>query len=810
MSYGSFASRPDGAPFPVPEVIAGDIAAMASSGVNTVRTYSVPPPEVLDCAAEHGMHVLVGLHYEDWRYERVASRASTRRVADRAHGAIDAALDAVGDRPEVLALSIGNEIPVDVLRVHGISRVEGVLESLVCRIHDARQDLLVTYGNFPTTEFLTIDNLDVVTFNVFLEEPAALRRYLRHLQSVAGDKPLLVGELGLASEIHGVDAQARSLEWQLRTVDEVGCAGATVFSWTDEWVVDGSPVTGWGFGVTDERRRPKPANDVVSAWARRSVAELRDEWPTISVVVCAYNEEATLAECLESLEACSYPDLDVVVCDDGSTDATAEIARRHPFRLLELEHGGLSRARNAGLAAARGDVVAYLDADAACHPEWPFHLALSLEDERIVATGGPNLPVDDAGLVERAVALSPGSPMEVLTSHDRAEHVPGCNMAFRREALQAIGGFDPVYTAAGDDVDVCWKLLDRGWEIGFAPAAQVNHHRRGTVKGYLKQQRGYGRAERLLWSRHRHRFNRLGQARWSGTIYGATGVFPRLLRPVVYHGYAGTAPFQPRTRRRDQAVAVWGAALLPLVTAVSLVALLLGILHPLGLVVAATGTVAVLGYGAAVATAARLPRHEPRPLALRVLVAWLHVLQPLVRAWGRLRGERRPADPYEIPDWYGDREWWLTTLSRAGASEGCSVVSAGETAEHDLELRRGPFFTARITTAVVWRWEPRHRVAVRLRTGPAVAAGIALTVVAVHLPAAAAAFATAAVAGGLAVDARTLHTAVTRALRSTTARSAAGGAQRSAQDEPEPAGRPVEGAATPVGPLPEEPVDEER
>ena len=108
----------------------------------------------------------------------------------------------------------------------------------------------------------------------------------------------------------------------------------------------------------------------------------------------------------------------------------------------------------------------------------------------------------------------------MLITDDRAEHVPGCNMAFRKHELAAIGGLNPEYTAAGDDVDVCWKLLDRGREIAFAHAAQVRHHRRSTVMGYLRQQRGYGKAEKTLAGPHRHRFNRMGQARWAGVIYG--------------------------------------------------------------------------------------------------------------------------------------------------------------------------------------------------------------------------------------------------------------------------------------------------
>ena len=70
------------------------------------------------------------------------------------------------------------------------------------------------------------------------------------------------------------------------------------------------------------------------------------------------------------------------------------------------------------------------------------------------------------------------------------------------------------------------------------------HHRRATVRAYLRQQRNYGRSERMVATRHRHRFNRLGQATWSGFLYGGQRVLPSLLRPIVYHGYQGHAPFQ--------------------------------------------------------------------------------------------------------------------------------------------------------------------------------------------------------------------------------------------------------------------------
>src|SRR2546430_783215 len=97
---------------------------------------------------------------------------------------------------------------------------------------------------------------------------------------------------------------------------------------------------------------------------------------------------------------------------------------------------------------------------------------------------------------DRRPALLPGGPTRVVLDDRIAEHVPGCNMAFRRDALLAIGGFNPIYLRAGDDVDVCWRLQARGWKIGFSPAAIVWHRHRATVRAYWRQQAGDGEGGR--------------------------------------------------------------------------------------------------------------------------------------------------------------------------------------------------------------------------------------------------------------------------------------------------------------------------
>jgi glycosyltransferase involved in cell wall biosynthesis len=708
VTYGTFLPRSDGALFPERSQIERDLVAMADCGFTTVRTYSVPPPDLLDCARALGLRVLVGLHYPDWRMYPHATKQTHRRVRADGKSAVQVGLEALAGRPEVLAISVGNEVPSDIVRLYGRAAIEDALSELIAAVHEGDPDMLATYTSFPTSEYLRVEGQDIATFNVFLERADQLAPYLRHLQRVTEDRPLVLTEIGLAAELHGDAEQARSLEMQLRVVDETGCAGATIFSWTDEWATGAGPVEGWGFGLTRTDRSPRPSLGVAARWTRRGVRDLRPSWPSVTAVVCAYNEERRIGECLDSLARVDYPGLQVVVCDDGSTDRTLELARCSPFEVIALAHGGLSAARNAGLAAATGEIVAYLDADARCHPEWPYHLALAFEEPGVVVAGGPNLPPAGAGWVERAVALSPGSPVEVLVGDDRAEHVPGCNLAVRRSTLCEIGGFDPAYTAAGDDVDVCWRLLDLGGQIAFSAAAQVHHHRRDTVRGYLRQQRGYGRAERMLSGQHPHRFNRLGAARWTGFVYGGPRILPRLLRPVVYHGSMGTAPYQSELRDRTATAVMWATAMVPLVVFVGIVALPLALVTPTFLAVPAGALLLLVGFAACVAASTR-PAPGEAYWRIRMLVGVLHVIQPIARTWGRLRGKPLPPRERMQQRWTGSREDWLLALQLDLSSRWCAVRQGLHHDSWDLEVAVGPALRCRVHTAVRWGWDPVAR-----------------------------------------------------------------------------------------------------
>ena len=190
--------------------------------------------------------------------------------------------------------------------------------------------------------------------------------------------------------------------------------------------------------------------------------------PRVSVVVCSYNGGRTLEKCLQSRVGLEYPEYEVILVDDGSTDDTPEIAARFPMvHAIHQENRGLSQARNVGLQAATGEIVAYTDSDCVVDPGWLTYLVSKLVRCDAIGVGGPNLSPED-GRVAACVAASPGQPMHVLENDQVAEHIPGCNMAFRREALEAVNGFDPQFRKAGDDVDICWRL---GGEPGAARTA---------------------------------------------------------------------------------------------------------------------------------------------------------------------------------------------------------------------------------------------------------------------------------------------------------------------------------------------------
>ena len=770
VTYGPFRPEADGTTYHTPAIVRRDFAAMRANHINAIRTYTTPPRWLLDVAHEQGLRVLVGVGLAG---EQLVAFLDDRQLVREVRDRCTSDVRACASHPAILGFAIGNEIPGPIVRWHGRARVERFLADLSDLTKQEDPDALVTYVNYPTTEYLQTPFVDFYAFNVYLESRTRLSAYLGRLQNLAGDKPLVMAELGLDGLRNGAKAQARSLESQIDTAFSAGCAGAFVFSWTDDWHTGGAQIDNWRFGITDAERKPKPALSRVRRRFVQVPIAPGTACPRVSVVVCTYNGARTIRQCLEALARLQYSNYEVIVVDDGSTDSTAEIAGTFNVRLILTDNRGLSSARNSGLRAATGEIVAYIDDDAYPDPHWLNYLVHTFSSTDHAGVGGPNLLPPDDGLVARCVAHSPGGPTHVLLTDELAEHIPGCNMAFRANRLREVGGFDRQFRIAGDDVDLCWRLQQSGYTLGFHPAAVVWHRRRDSVRAYLRQQLNYGRAEAMLEAKWPEKYNAIGHVSWRGRLYGV-GVGVGFWRSRVYHGVWASQPFQSLYTPSTTLAAI---PLMPewylLVAALGVVPTLapswrplLGAL-PLALVaITISLTQAVRAAGKAVGTSYGRNDARRRDRAKFVAItAALHLLQPLVRLRGRLsygltpwrRRRRRKLSFLSLsPLPRCDTAWsetWEAAEQRLVTVEQmirCQVIPqrrGGDFDDWDLEVRDGVLATARTRMAI--EQYPGGRQFIRFRTWPHFYAPAVLTTFAVATLAACAAAAGAPLAAGV-------------------------------------------------------------
>lgn len=719
VTYGPFHPDEDGCEYHDQETVEKDFMQMAEHNINAVRTYTVPPHWLLDIAQRCGLRVMIGLPWEE-HITFLDDRKLTRDIENR----IRAGVRACAGHPAVLCYTIGNEIPASIVRWYGNRRIEAHLERLYHAAKAEDPEALVTYVNFPTTEYLQLPFVDFVSFNVYLETEEKLDGYLARLQNLAGDRPLLMAEIGLDSMRNGEDTQASMLDWQIRSTFAAGCAGVFVFSWTDEWYRGGFDIDDWGFGITDRNRQPKES----IATIRKAFSEVPFppdlNWPSISVVVCTYNGKRTIRDCLEGLRKLEYPNFEVIVVNDGSTDGTGVVAEEYGFKVITTENRGLSSARNTGMREAKGEIVAYIDDDARPDPHWLTYVAASFLRSDHVGIGGPNLPPPGDGPIAECVANSPGGPIHVLLTDQEAEHIPGCNMAFRKAALEAIDGFDARFRIAGDDVDLCWRLQQRGWTLGFNPAAVVWHHRRNSVKAYWKQQLNYGKAEADLEKKWPEKYNAAGHVPWAGRLYFKG--FEQLLgslRGRIYQGTWGSALFQSIYQPAPSLF--WSLPMMPewyVIVAGLLGISLLGLewsplLLALPLFVAALFVPALNAAMNAARVTFSEDRHASKEvMKLRALTAGLHLMQPLARLLGRIRLGLTPwrrctavaiSHPLPWPRTFTlwSEHWnsplnWLESLETSLKSLRTVVLRGGDFDRWDLELRGGLLGCVRILMAV--------------------------------------------------------------------------------------------------------------
>jgi len=207
----------------------------------------------------------------------------------------------------------------------------------------------------------------------------------------------------------------------------------------------------------------------------------------ISVVVPAHNAGQTIGECLKSLLTQSEPQewYEIIVVDDGSTDDTRQLVQRYAVTLLDQPHEGPAAARNRGVAASKGEVILFTDADCAPAPDWIDEMARPFQDQDVVGVKGA-YRTQQRGVLPRFVQCEYEERYERMAKLKQIDFIDTYSAGYRRQIFLAEGGFDTAYpNASVEDQEFSFRLAERGYKMVFNPRAVVYHRHPETVRAYF-------------------------------------------------------------------------------------------------------------------------------------------------------------------------------------------------------------------------------------------------------------------------------------------------------------------------------------
>src|SRR5262249_21213195 len=242
-------------------------------------------------------------------------------------------------------------------------------------------------------------------------------------------------------------------------------------------------------------RMLRPTEAMPFASLDRAGAPQPGSCPLVSVVVCALGGERTLKRCLQSLGELAYPKFEVIIVADSGSASVSEVAAPFPqFRVIGQSNQGLGAARNAGVKAARGEIIAFVEPDFAVDSDWLTFIVRAMQEGDLDACCGPAyVPYQTPKLAACVAAARPSLP-----STSFGDAMARGNLAFTKHALQRAGGFEQKYRGFEADVDLCRKIEGSGAKLGYSPVALVWNLRPYPLRNFLTRQGSYGRADARL------------------------------------------------------------------------------------------------------------------------------------------------------------------------------------------------------------------------------------------------------------------------------------------------------------------------
>jgi len=208
--------------------------------------------------------------------------------------------------------------------------------------------------------------------------------------------------------------------------------------------------------------------------------------PFVSVIVAAYNAEKTIRRCLESLQRLDYPDYEIIVVDNNSTDRTASIVKEFSVKYLFESNKGWPAARNTGIRSATAKFVANIDSDCFAEPGWLSGLMQKLlSDESIGGVVGRTRVEPGRTLAEQYYAES--DPFNIEHQLNK-ELVPwgGGNNVYRKEVFEQAGYYDSANFTSGASIEFHQRMKEQSnYKMSYTPDAIIFHVPRGSVKEFF-------------------------------------------------------------------------------------------------------------------------------------------------------------------------------------------------------------------------------------------------------------------------------------------------------------------------------------
>jgi mycofactocin system glycosyltransferase len=233
------------------------------------------------------------------------------------------------------------------------------------------------------------------------------------------------------------------------------------------------------------------------------------EFPFISVIIPVRDQPQNLLECLKALQNVRYPKdrLEIIVVDDGSKEKLEKVVTNADIKIISHEKSkGAAACRNIGAEKAKGEILAFLDADCIAAESWLEELVPFFKYAATGAVGGYIDGHSDRTWLERyEKSFSPlnmGSRLIIEGKDESGFYVPTANLLVSREAFSVTGGFKEGMEV-GEDVDFCWRLREQGYNLIYTPSGKVAHKHRNQLSKMLKRRFEYGTSEALLYRTHR-------------------------------------------------------------------------------------------------------------------------------------------------------------------------------------------------------------------------------------------------------------------------------------------------------------------